>query len=155
MQEGPMTVAVDKPHAHLRLVPKRSGVANETSSVSHRSTWGTVRAGAIVDERRPKLLDQVREAIRVRHYSLRTEEAYIHWVERFILFHERRHPREMGEAEIAQFLSALAVDRHVSASTQNQALCALLFLYRHVLDLTLGWLDNVVRAKQPQRLPVV
>src|SRR5712691_8429690 len=130
MEGKPMTVAADKPHVHLRLISKRAGVANETSSVSHRSTWGTVRAGSIVDERRPKLLDQVREAIRVRHYSLRTEEAYIHWVERFILFHEKRHPREMGEAEIAQFLSALAVDRHVSASTQNQALCALLFLYR-------------------------
>src|SRR5713101_8037056 len=99
-----MTVAVDKPHAHLRLVAKRSGVANETSSVSHRPTGGTVRAGSIVDERRPKLLDQVREAIRVRHYSLRTEEAYIHWVKRFIIFHGKRHPTEMGEKESAQFL---------------------------------------------------
>src|SRR5712692_9005488 len=155
MEGEPMTVAADKPYAHLRLASNRSGVATETSSVSHRSTWGTVRAGSIVDERKAKLLDQVREAIRVRHYSLRTEEAYIHWVERFMLFHGRRHPTEMGEKEIAQFLSALAVDRHVSASTQNQALNALLFLYRHVLDLNPGWIDNVVRAKQPQRLPVV
>src|SRR5713101_3680911 len=155
MEGEPMTVAADKPHAHLRLASNRSAVATETSSVSHRSTWGTVRAGSIVDERKAKLLDQVRAALRVRPSSLRTEEAYSHWVERFMLFHERRHPPEMGEAESAQFLSALAVERHGSASTQNQALCALLFLYRHVLDLTLGWLDNVVRAKQPHRLPVV
>jgi len=97
----------------------------------------------------------VREAIRLRHYSLRTEDSYLHWIKRFILFHGKRHPAEMGEAEIGQFLSALAVEHHVSASTQNQALNALLFLYRHVLDLNPGWIDNVVRAKQPQRLPVV
>jgi len=155
MEGKPMTVAADKPHVHLRLISKRSGVANETSSVSHRSTWGTVRAGAIVDGRKAKLLDQVREAIRVRHYSLRTEEAYIHWIKRFIIFHGRRHPTAMGEKEIGQFLSALAVDHRVSASTQNQALNALLFLSRHVLDLNPGWIDNVVRAKQPHRLPVV
>ena len=155
MEGKPMTSGVDKPHAHLRLASNRSAVANETSSVSHRSTWGTVRAGFIVDERKAKLLDQVREALRVRHSSLRTEAAYSHWVERFMLCHARRHPPEMGEAESAQFLSALAVERHVSASTQHQALCARLLLYRHVLDLNLGWLDNVVRAKQPHRLPVV
>jgi integron integrase len=155
MEGKPMTSGVDKPHAPLRLVPNCSGVANQTSSVSHRSTWETVRAGAIVDERKAKLLDQVREAIRVRHYSFRTEEAYMHWIKRFLIFHGKRHPTETGEKEIAQFLSALAVDRHVSASTQNQALNALLFLYRHVLDLNPGWIDNVVRAKQPHRLPVV
>jgi integron integrase len=105
--------------------------------------------------RTPKLLDQVREAIRTRHYSLRTEEAYVQWIKRFILFHGKRHPLEMGAQEITQFLSALAVDGHVSASTQNQALCALLFLYRHVFDQNVGWLDGVVHAKRPQRLPVV
>jgi integron integrase len=97
----------------------------------------------------------VREAIRTRHYSLRTEEAYVHWIKRFIFFHGKRHPLEMGEREIAQFLTALAVERHVSAATQNQALNALVFLYRQVLQLEVGWIDNVVRAKQPQRLPVV
>lgn len=106
-------------------------------------------------DRQPKLLDQVRAAIRVRHYSLRTEEAYVSWIKRFIFFHEKRHPLEMGEKEITHFLSALAVERHVSASTQNQALCALLFLYRHVLDQQVDWLDEVVRARRPQRLPVV
>jgi integron integrase len=104
---------------------------------------------------KPKLLDQVREAIRMRHYSVRTEEAYINWIKRFILFHGKRHPREMGEDEITQFLSMLAVHRQVSASTQNQALCALVFLYRHVLGQNFGWLEDVVRAKRPQRLPVV
>jgi site-specific recombinase XerD len=103
---------------------------------------------------KPKLLDQVRAAIRMRHYSVRTEEAYVSWIKRFILFHGKRHPLEMGKDEITRFLSALAVHGHVSASTQNQALCALLFLYRHVLDQNLGWLEGVVRAKRPQRLPV-
>jgi integrase len=102
-----------------------------------------------------KLLDQVREAIRIRHYSARTEEAYISWIKRFILFHGKRHPLEMGEDEITRFLSALAVHEQVSASTQNQALCALLILYRHVLDPDVGWLQDVIRAKRPQRLPVV
>src|SRR5713101_4379732 len=116
MEGKPMTSGVDKPHAPLRLVPNRSGVANQTSSVSHRSTWGTVRAGAIVDGRKAKLLDQVREAIRVRHYSLRTEEAYVHWIKRFVLLHGKRQPRDMGEGEISHFLTALAVDGQVSAS---------------------------------------
>ncbi|MBI3247760.1 MAG: phage integrase N-terminal SAM-like domain-containing protein [Deltaproteobacteria bacterium] len=98
---------------------------------------------------KPKLLDRVREAIRLRHYSLRTEDTYLHWIKRFIFFHGKRHPAEMGAAEITRFLSALAIDRHVSTSTQNQALNALLFLYRHVLALEVEWLDNVVRAKQP------
>ena len=104
---------------------------------------------AIAAVQKPKLLDQVRAAIRVRHYSLRTEDTYVHWIKRFIFFHGKRHPVEMGEHEISQFLSALAVDRQVSASTQNQALNAVLFLYRHVLDLNPGWIDNVVRAKRP------
>jgi len=103
----------------------------------------------------PRLLDQVREAIRMRHYSIRTEEAYVSWIKRYILFHGKRHPLEMGEDEITQFLSALAVHGQVSASTQNQALCALIFLYRHVLGQNFGWLADVVRAKRPQRLPVV
>ena len=102
--------------------------------------------------RRPKLLDQVREVIRTRHYSLRTEEAYVRWVKRFVLFHGTRHPAEMG---VNAFLSHLAVKEHVSASTQNQALSALRFLYREVLTREIGWIEGVVRAKRPKRLPVV
>src|SRR5215475_9169694 len=104
---------------------------------------------------KPKLLDQVRQAVRTRHYSPKTEESYVHWIKRFIFFHNKRHPAQMGEKEIGQFLSVLAVDRRVSASTQNQALNAILFVYRHVLDLNPGWIDNLVRAKQSRRLPVV
>jgi integron integrase len=100
-------------------------------------------------------LDQVRDAIRARHMSPRTEEAYVHWIRRFILFHGKRHPNQMGPPEITAFLTALAVQRHVSASTHNQALAALLFLYREVLGCDPGWLEGIVRAKRPQRLPVV
>lgn len=105
--------------------------------------------------RRPRLLEQVREAIRARHYSYRTEEAYVGWIRRFILFHGKRHPMDMGPAEITSFLTALAVERRVSASTQNQALAALLFLYQHVLGRDPGWLTDIVRARRPRRLPVV
>lgn len=103
----------------------------------------------------PKLLDQVRDRIRVKHYSIRTETQYVQWIKRFILFHDKRHPQEMGAAEVEAFLTHLAVEGKVSASTQNQALSALLFLYKEVLLIDLPWLDNVVRAKQPQRLPTV
>jgi integron integrase len=102
-----------------------------------------------------RLLDQVRAAIRARHYSRRTESAYTHWVRRFVLFHGKRHPVEIGEAEITTFLTHLAVRGRVSASTQNQALSALLFLYRDVLRRDLEWLDSIVRAKRPAQLPVV
>jgi integron integrase len=104
---------------------------------------------------KPKLLDQVREAIRTRHYSPRTEKSYVHWIKRLIFFHGKRHPAEMGENEIAQFLSSLASELHVSASTQNQALNAILFLYREVLRKEIGYINGVVRAKRPHRLPVV
>jgi integron integrase len=104
---------------------------------------------------KPRLLDRVREAIRVRHFSLRTEEAYIHWIKRYILYHGKRHPSEMGEAEVSAFLSHLATGLKVAPSTQNQALSAILFLYRQVLGQELDWLENVVRAKRAQRLPVV
>src|SRR5574343_840797 len=103
----------------------------------------------------PKLLDQLRDRLRVKHYSIRTETQYVQWVRRFILFHDKRHPREMGAGEVEAFLTHLAVEGRVAASTQNQALSALLFLYREVLGIQLPWLDQVVRAKQPQRLPVV
>ncbi len=103
----------------------------------------------------PKLLDRVRTAIRVRHYSQRMEEAYVMWIRRFILFHGKRHPSSMGADQVNAFLSHLAVDRTVSASTQNQALAALLFLYRNVLEEPLPWIDDIVRAQRPERLPVV
>jgi hypothetical protein len=91
--------------------------------------------------------------LRTRHYSRRTEETYIAWIRRYILFHGKRHPAEMGAAEITRFLTSLAVDGKVTASTKNQALGALLFLYRAVLELEVPWLDGLVRAKRPQRLP--
>jgi integron integrase len=97
----------------------------------------------------------VRDALRTRHYSRRTEQAYVAWIRRFIFFHGKRHPAELGGPEVTRFLSALAVEGRVAASTQNQALSALLFLYRDVLGVDLPWLDNVVRAKRPERLPVV
>src|ERR671925_1144392 len=104
---------------------------------------------------KPKLLDQVREKLRVKHYSIRTEQAYMDWIKRFILFHGKRHPDNLGSAEVEQFLTHLAVERKVAASTQNQALNAIVFLYTEVLGRELGWLDNMERAKRPARLPVV
>ena len=103
---------------------------------------------------KPKLLDQVRQAIRLRNYSYRTEQSYVHWIKRFILFHQKRHPAEMGHAEVEAFLKHLAIERNVAASTQNQALSALLFLYAHVLKQPLGHVD-VMWAKKPKRLPIV
>ncbi|MDI3259259.1 MAG: integron integrase [Sinobacteraceae bacterium] len=105
--------------------------------------------------RPPKLLDRMREALRVAHYSLRTEQAYVDWARRFILFHGKRHPRDMGAAEVGAFLTHLATERKVSASTQNQAKAALLFLYKRVLGVELPWLSEVVQAKVGKRLPVV
>lgn len=105
--------------------------------------------------RRPKLLDLLREAIRSRHYSRRTEEAYVRWAREYILFHDKRHPAEMGTREVVAFLTSLAVDRSLSASSQNQALCALAFLYRHVLGADLPQLEKLPRAKRPRHLPVV
>jgi integron integrase len=103
----------------------------------------------------PRLLDQARERMRVKHYSLRTEESYLHWIRRFVLHHGKRHPRDMAAAEVEAFLSHLATEGRVSASTQNQALAALLFLYREVLGVELPWMEGIVRAKRPARLPVV
>ena len=106
---------------------------------------------------RPKvrLLDQVRETIRRKHYSLRTEATYIDWIKRYIFFHQKRHPAEMGAPEMEQFLNYLAVKRQVAASTQNQALSALVFLYREVLHQDFEWMEKLERAKKPARLPVV
>jgi site-specific recombinase XerD len=119
----------------------------------------TALAGLLVCEatppapNQPRLLDRVRATIRARHYSRRTEKAYVAWIRRFIL--HKRHPAEMGGAEVTRFLSALVVDRNVAASTQNQALSAILFLYRDVLEQDLPWLDDIVRSNRPARLPVV
>ena len=104
---------------------------------------------------KPKLLDQLREIIRLKHYSIRTEQSYVDWAKRYILFHEKKHPKEMGAKEIAAFLTHLAVDKNVSASTQNQALNALIFLYKELLRISVGDIGDVARAKLPIRRPLV
>ena len=103
----------------------------------------------------PKLLDRVRYKIRLRHYSLRTEQAYLDWIRRLILFHGKRHPESLGAPDVEAFLTHLAVDRKVAAATQNLAKSSILFLYRDVLERDLPWLQNVERARTPARLPVV
>jgi integron integrase len=104
---------------------------------------------------RSRLLDDVRQVIRLKHYSIRTEESYLHWIRRFILFNGKRHPRDMGAPEVTAFLSHLATKNNVAAATQNLALNAVLFLYREVLRIELPWLNDVQRAKKPERLPLV
>jgi integron integrase len=121
----------------------------------HRSAAQPLNGPTRTPSAEPKLLDQVSAKIRALHYSRRTEVAYIHWIRRFILFHNIRHPKEMAEPEVNQFLTHLAVKEHVAASTQNQALAALLFLYRAVLNQPLNAIEGVVRAKRPQRQPIV
>jgi integrase len=103
----------------------------------------------------PRLMEQVRAEIRARHYSRRTEDAYVHWIRRFIVFHGRRHPRELAAPEVSTFLIWLANDQHVAASTQNQALSGILFLYRHVLRLDIGVVELLPRARMPTKVPVV
>lgn len=111
--------------------------------------------GGVTEVKAPRLLDQVRAWLRLRHYSLRTEQAYIGWIRRFILANGKRHPRDMGSAEAEAFLTALATDGKVAPGTQNQALSSLLFLYREVLGVDLPWMETMVRAKRPRRVPVV
>lgn len=103
----------------------------------------------------PRLLHQLRDRIRFRHYSRHTEDAYVHWVRRYVLFHGKRHPRDLSAEHVTAFLSALANDRKVSPATQNQALAALLFLYKDVLGIELPWMSGIARAKRPRRIPVV
>ncbi|MDD4910955.1 MAG: integron integrase [Sideroxydans sp.] len=103
----------------------------------------------------PKLLDQVREKLRVKHYAIRTEQSYVDWIKRYIYFHDKTHPKDLGAQDVEAFLTHLAVAGKVSASTQNQAKSAILFLYREVLEIQLPWLDNVTQAKAPKKLPVV
>ncbi len=109
----------------------------------------------VVHPARPRLLDQVRDRIRFKHYSIRTEQAYVDWIKRFVRFNGNRHPADLGPGDIERFLTSLAVGRNVAAATQNQAQSALLFLYREVLGTKLPWLDGIARAKAPRRLPVV
>lgn len=135
--------------------PRRHARFRPTQTNPPRALAPRPSSGCPPTDQRLQLLDQARAAIRLRHYSLRTEDTYVHWMKRFIVFHGNRHPAEMREKEIGQFLSMLAVEQHVSASTQNQALNALVFLYRHVLQRDVGQLEHLVRAKQSQRLPVV
>ena len=133
-----------------RAVPFRYAA----TSCRGRARWIAREAGPPAPQQ-PRLLDRVRAALRARHYSRRTEKAYVHWIKRYIFFHGKRHPAEMGAAEVTAFLTALAVRDRVAASTQNQALNALLFLYRKILGVELPWLDGLVRAKRPQHLPTV
>lgn len=113
------------------------------------------REGQGQQQGQKRLIPSVREAIRARHYSPRTEESYVGWIKRFIFFHNKKHPAAMGVEEVNAFLTSLAVEGHVAAATQNQALSALLFLYRHVLGMPLPWLNDLIRATRPARLPVV
>ena len=104
---------------------------------------------------KPRLLDQVRHVIRCKHHSIRTEQTYLEWIKRFIYFNDRKHPKDLGTGHISAFLTHLAVQRKVAASTQNQALCALVFLYKEVIKKDVGQLDDLIRAKRPSKLPVV
>ena len=125
------------------------------TSPDHRLFHAAFSPSVSVATQPPKLLNRMRDHLRTRHYSIRTETAYVDWARRFILFHGKRHPQEMGAPEVEAFLTHLAVQRQVSASTQNQAKAAILYLYKQVLGVDLPWLGDVVQAKAPKRLPVV
>lgn len=142
---------------HVVRTEKQPLPALETARSALELLYGTVLGidlGELPRPRPPRLLDQMSQVLRVRHYSPRTEACYLHWARQFILFHGKRHPRDLGAAEVEQFLTHLAVKGHVSASTQNQALNALVFLYQQVLEIDLGRFE-AVRARRPKRLPVV
>lgn len=123
--------------------------------MSYHLKDAVLSGGQDKEARGPGLLERVRECCQLRHYSLRTERAYVDWIRRFVMANDKRHPREMGAAEVEAFLSRLATKDDVAASTQNQALSALLFLYREVLGIQLPWMESVVRAKRPQKIPAV
>ncbi len=144
------------PEMRREFAPGKEGTVREPLVAAPRQEAAAenVASPAMAAAGKPRLLDQVREVMRVRHYSPRTEDCYLMWIKRFIFFHGRRNPGEMGGPEVQEYLTHLAVRERVSASTQNQALNALLFLYQQVLDLELPRLD-AVRARRPQRLPVV
>lgn len=165
-----INLTINRRHYHKQKVsPNTSYHVNELYrllnkyEVIRNSLW-TISLGQpkisrmdihVNSQKSPRLLDQMRAEIRVRHYSIRTEEAYVDWARRYILFHNKRHPKDMGAEQVRDFLSYLATERKVSASTQNQAKSALLFLYRQVLGIQLPWLDEVISAKSSRRLPVV
>ena len=130
-------------------------IAECAEAKSTHQTGAAHTMGAAQGTGKPKLLDEVRRVLRFKHYSIRTGQAYVDWIRRYMVFHSLRHPREMGGAEVSAFLTHLAVERNVSASTQNQSLAALLFLHGQVLGVKLPWLEDVERAKRPVRLPVV
>ena len=134
----------------MNLSPLEADLAAATSTPAHDAV-----SAASAEPSQPRLLDRVRSEIRTRHYALRTEQTYVHWIRRFILFHGKRHPRDMGGAEVGQFLSHLATERNVAASTQNQAKSALLFLYGQVLRIDLPWMDEIVSGRTQRKLPVV
>src|SRR6476660_3927202 len=130
----------------------------EVSSGPPRGPWRDnylKNSPKVIPNPKAKLLDQVREVLRVKHYAIRTAEMYIHWIKRYIFFHNKRHPREMAAPAVQAFLSDLALNQKVSASTQNQALNALVFLYHEVLHQELGVLDGLVRAPRSRRVPLV
>src|SRR5262249_48649128 len=135
--------------------PRDPTLGEPAEALGPASRQHICRMSAPAPPGQPRLLDRVRLAIRARHYSLRTEEAYVGWVRRYVLFHKKRHPSEMGETEINAFVMHLASAEGVGASTQTQALSALLFLYRHVLGRDLPDLDTVIRAKRQGRMPTV
>ncbi len=154
-------MAIDK---DKRALPPRFVLTNDRAKTPHSNTAAPRTAGGAKPPRetnpprrieKPKLLDQVREAVRVRHYSMRTEEAYVGWIRRFVVFHDLKHPIEMAEDEIREYISHLALEDNVSPATQNQALAAILFLYKCVLNKPLDRIDEIVRAKEKRRLPVV
>ena len=139
-------------HAAIQVQLRRYAVRSRDVMADSRQTPGAAR---LPEGSRPKLLDQVRHRIRMRHYSRRTEATYVHWIRRFIVFHHKNHPSTLGAPEITAFLSWLATGQQVSSSTQNQALSAVLFLYRQVLHIEVGAIEQVPRAKMPHRVPVV
>ena len=161
--ENPLPDAPEGVSDTLHRWPKNLGMNEARRSdlaATNRGTTAPVRPARPDVESPPpagavRLLDQVRHAVRTLHYSYRTEQAYVDWIRRFILFHGKRHPQDLGAREVGDFLSHLAVDRHVSASTQTQARSALLFLYRRVLGVQLPWLDEVAAARLDKKLPVV
>jgi integrase len=140
-----MAIREANPQGHDAMLP---------AAGDRRALWACQDTGP-PEPPKPRLLDRLRQALRARHLSRRTEEAYVAWIRRFIAFHDKRHPAEMGAPEVTKFLTSLAVDGQVAASTQNQALSALRLLYKEVLEVDLPWLDGIVRAKRPARLPVV
>jgi integron integrase len=153
------TPTAPKPRVHLGIdTPRRPACdpTDERAQVSPSANTGPDQPGSEVPPPPRRLLDRLRDAIRARHYSIRTEDAYVDWARRYIRFHGgKRHPQDMGAAEVGAFLTYLATERSVGASTQNQAKSALLFLYAQVLEIDLPWLDEVVSARVSRRLPVV